>query len=120
MKKALPVLLLVGAAAAVYYFMRKRTESETKGRTFVTAEPLEKITEEQFYAAEPTLLDKATNIVKNVFSTPKQRMAAKKSQAIAVRRAQAKGIKRETAKKVVKALERPAFLRGISDDNVLC
>lgn len=113
MKKALPLILLAGAAILLLS-MRKRKKVD------VSAGPTEKITEQEFFAAEPSLLDKATDIVKNVFSKTAQQRKAKQVQALAVKRAKAKGIKTSQAKAVTKALSKPAFFKGIDDDSVLC
>jgi len=114
MKKALPLILLAGAAILLLS-MRKKAK-----KTDVSAGPTEIITEEQFYAEQPSLLDKAADVVKNVFSKTAQQKSAKQAQALAIKRAKAKGIKTSQAKAVTKALARPAFFRGIDDDSVLC
>lgn len=112
MKKALPLILIAGAAILLLS-MRKRK------RVDVSVGPTEKITEAEFESA-PTLLDKATDIVKNVFSKSAQDKRAKQAQALAIKRAKAKGIKIKQAKAVTQALVKPAFFRGIDDDSVLC
>jgi hypothetical protein len=112
MKKALPLILIAGAAILLLS-MRKRK------KVSVEAGPTETITEAEF-AAGPSLLDKATDVVKNVFSKSAQQKRAKQAQALAIKRAKAKGIKTSQAKAVTQALVKPAFFRGIDDDSVLC
>lgn len=112
MKKALPLILIAGAAILLLS-MRRRN------RVDVEAGPTERITEAEFEAG-PTLLDKATDVVKNVFSKTAQQKRARQAQALAIKRARAKGITRMQAKAVTQALVKPAFVRGIDDDSVLC
>lgn len=115
MKKALPIILLAGAAL-VFLAMRKKKKGVT-----VEVGPTEKLTEEQFYAAQPTLLDKAVDVVKNVFTKTPQQKAGAQARKIAVKRAVAtKTATKKQAQAVTKALQKPAFFKGIDDDSVLC
>jgi len=118
-KKLLPILLLAGAAVAFLAF-RKRP------RVTVTADSPEIQTREQFEkdrAAAPTLLDKASDIIKNVFTKPPQRQAAAQAQKQAVRYARQKGqdVKavRSVAEKLASGQIKLAPMRGFSDSDVL-
>lgn len=107
MKKSIIPILLIAGGAAILFSMRKR-------RATVTAEMPVKQTAEEFEAeyqatVKPTLLDKATDVVKNIFSTPPQRAAAKRAQAVAVKRAVSKGISKKKAKAVTKTLSTFSF-----------
>lgn len=99
-KNILPILLIGGGALLLYAMRRKRTS--------VTAEmPIKQTAAEyqaEYIKAQPSLLDKATDAVKNIFSSPAQRAAAKKAQATAVKRAVAKGISKKKAVAVTKKL----------------
>lgn len=114
-KSLLPILLLVGGAA-IYFAMRKR-------KTAVTADMPIKQTASEFEAdfqatIKPSLLDKATDVIKNVFTTPPQRAAAKKAQALAVKRAVSKGVSKKKAKAVTKQLSKFSFPK-IGGDEVM-
>lgn len=105
-KNLIPILLLAGGAA-LFFAMRKR-------RAKVTAEMPIKQTAEEFEAeyqatVKPSLLDKATDVIKNVFTKPPQRAVARKAQAIAVKRAVQKGVSKKQAKAVTKKLSTFSF-----------
>lgn len=111
-KKLLPILLIGGAALA-YLAMRKKTK-----RTVVEAGPTEKISEEQFYAQQPSLLDKATDVIKNVFGKTAQQKSAKQARAIAVKRAVKSGISKKKAQAVTKKLSTFSFPK-IGGDEIM-
>mgnify|MGYP003338132560 CR=1 FL=1 len=115
-KNILPIILIAGAALAFMAFRKRRP------KVSVTAESPEIQTGAEYqadYAAtvKPTPIEVGTKLVQTLF--PKK-TAAQKAQAAAVKKAVAKGITKKKAKAVTKALQRPAFVRGISDDKVLC
>lgn len=117
-KNILPILLIAGAAVAFMAF-RKRP------RVTVTADmPIKQTAEEyetSYQAAQPSLLDKATDIIKNVFTKAPQAAAAKKAQKVAVKRAvRTKTATRKQAKAVTKSLSQGIRIKGFSDDSVLC
>jgi hypothetical protein len=104
MKKNLLPILLIGGALAFMYFRRRP-------RVTVTADVPIKQTAEEFEGefAEtvkpgPTLLDKATDVVKNIFGKDARQKAAKQAQRTAVKRAAQKGITKKKAKAVTKEL----------------
>lgn len=127
MKKALPIILLAGAAIL---FMSMRP----KRRTDVTAAPPIKQTAEEFeadYQAAPvkpkaSLIDAGTNLISNLFTKkPAQVKAARKAQATAVKRAvKTKTASKKQAKAVTQTLAKglPTIRIGASfgDDQVLC
>ena len=115
-KKLLPILLLAGAAVAFLAFRRRP-------RVTVTAETPEIQTREQFLKDQaPSFLDKATDVIKNVFTKPPQRKAAAQAQKRAVQVAKQKGQSVKAVKAVTKKLATeglPRF-RGFDDIDVLC
>ena len=119
-KNILPIILIAGAALAFMAFRKRRP------KVSVTAETPEIQTGAEYqadYAAtvKPTPIEVGTKLVQTLF--PKktaQEKAAKAAKAAAVKKAVAKGITKKKAKAVTKALQQPAFVRGISDDQVLC
>jgi len=115
-KKLLPILLLAGAAVALFAFRRRP-------RVTVTAESPEIQTREQFFEDQaPSFLDKATDVIKNVFTKPPQRKAAAEAQRRAVQVAKQKGQSVKAVKAVTKKLATeglPRF-RGFDDIDVLC
>lgn len=127
MKKALPIILLAGAAIL---FMSMRP----KRRTDVTAAPPIKQTAEEFEAdyqaatvkPKASLIDAGTNLISNLFTKkPAQVKAARKAQATAVKRAvKTKTVTRKQAKAVTQTLAKglPTIRIGASfgDDQVLC
>lgn len=107
MKKSIIPILLIAGGAVILLTMRKR-----KGT--VTADMPIKQTAAEFEAdyqatVKPTLLDKATDVIKNVFTKPPQSAAAKKAQALAVKRAVSTGISKRKAKAVTKTLSTIKF-----------
>lgn len=127
MKKALPIILLAGAAIL---FMSMRP----KRRTDVTAAPPIKQTAEEFEAdyqaatvkPKASLIDAGTNLISNLFTKkPAQVKAARKAQATAVKRAvKTKTASKKQAKAVTQTLAKglPTIRIGASfgDDQVLC
>jgi len=115
-KKLLPILLLAGAAVALFAFRRRP-------RVTVTAESPEIQTREQFKKDQASsLLDKAADVIKNVFTKPPQRKAAAQAQRRAVQLAKQKGQSVKAVKAVTKKLATeglPRF-RGFDDIDVLC
>lgn len=116
-KNLLPILLLAGAAVAFLSFRRRP-------RVTVTAESPEIQTREQFEKdqAAPSFLDKASDVIKNVFTKPPQRKAAAQAQRRAVQLARQKGQSVKAVKAVTKKLATeglPRF-RGFDDIDVLC
>lgn len=120
MKKALPIILLAGAAI-LFMSMRRRP------RVTVTADSPEIQSGAEFEAdyqatVKPSLIDAGTQLVSQLF--PKktaQQKAAKKAQATAVKRAVKKGISKKKAKAVTKSLAQGIrFGAAIGDDQVLC
>jgi len=117
-KNLLPILLIGGAALAFMYFRRRP-------RVTVTADMPIKQTAEEFEGefAEtvkpgPTLLDKATDVVKNIFGKDARQKAAKQAQKTAVKRAAQKGISKKKAKAVTKQLSTFSFPK-IGGDEVM-
>ena len=127
MKKALPIILLAGAAIL---FMSMRP----KRRTDVTAAPPIKQTAEEFEAdyqaatvkPKASLIDAGTNLISNLFTKkPAQVKAARKAQATAVKRAvKTKTASKKQARAVTQTLAKglPTIRIGASfgDDQVLC
>jgi hypothetical protein len=120
MKKGniLPLLILAGAAAAFMAF-RKRP------RVTVTADMPIRQTAEEFRAdqraAAPSLLDKAADIIKNVFTKPPQRKAAAQAQRQAVMMARKKGQDVQAVKAVAQKLAKGQIrFSGFRDQDVLC
>jgi len=113
----LPILLIAGAAVAFMAF-RKRP------RVTVTADMPIRQTAEEFEAdtaAAPSLLDKAADIIKNVFTKPPQREAAAQAQRQAVRLAKKKKQDVKAVKAVTKKLASGQIrFSGFSDNDVLC
>ena len=108
-KNLLPILLIGGAALAFWAFRRKP-------RVTVTADMPIKQSAEEFegeYQATvqpgPSLLDKATDAVKNIFGKDARQKAAKQAQKTAVKRATKKGISKKKAKAVTKELSTFSF-----------
>lgn len=127
MKKALPIILLAGAAVLLLS-MRRRP------RTTVTADMPIRQTEAEFMAdfeaatvkPRASLIDAGTNLISNLFTKkPAQVKAARKAQATAVKRAvKTKTATRKQAKAVTQTLAKglPTIRIGASfgDDQVLC
>ena len=116
MKKGnlLPILLIAGAAVALMAFRRRP-------RVTVTAEAPIKQTAEEFAADQPSLLDKAADIIKNVFTKPSQRKAAAQAQRQAVRVAKKKKQDVKAVKAVTKKLASGQIrFSGFRDQDVLC
>lgn len=119
MKKGnlLPILLIAGAAVAFMAFRRR------PGVT-VTADMPIRQTAEEFSAdtaAAPSLLDKATDIIKNVFTKPPQRKAAAQAQRQAVRIARKKKQDVKAVKSVTQKLAKGQIrFSGFRDQDVLC
>lgn len=120
MKKALPIILIAGAAI-LFMSMRRRP------RVTVTADSPEIQSGAEFEAdyqatVKPSLIDAGTKLISNLF--PKktaQQKAAKKAQKVAVKRAVKTGISKKKAKAVTKSLAQGIrFGAAISDDQVLC
>lgn len=117
-KNILPILLIAGAAVAFMAFRRRP-------RVTVSAEtPIKQTAEEyqaSYQAAQPSLLDKAADVIKNVFSKPPQTKAAAQAQRAAVKRAvRTKTATRKQAKAVTKSLSQGIRIKGFTDDSVLC
>lgn len=113
-----PILLIGGAALAFWAFRRK------PGVT-VTADMPIKQTAEEFeseYQATvkpgPSLLDKATDVVKNIFGKDARQKSAKQVRKIAVKRATKQGISKKQAKAVTKKLSTFSFPK-IGGDEVM-
>ena len=92
MKKSYLPILLIGGALAFMYFRRRP-------RVTVTADmPIRQTAEEfegefaQTVKPGPSLLDKATDVVKNIFGKDARQKAARQAQRTAVKRATQKGI----------------------------
>jgi len=123
MKKALPIILLAGAA--ILFMSMRRRPSVT-----VTADMPIRQTAEEFEAdtqatVKPSLIDAGTNLISKLFAKkPAQVKAARQAQAIAVKRAVRTGISKKKAKAVTKTLAKglPTIRIGASfgDDQVLC
>lgn len=124
MKKALPIILLAGAAI-LFMSMRRRP------RVTVTADMPIRQTAEEFEAdtqatIKPSLIDAGTNLISKLFAKkPAQAKAARKAQATAVKRAvKTKTATRKQAKAVTQTLAKglPTIRIGASfgDDQVLC
>jgi len=127
MKKALPIILLAGAAVLLLS-MRRRP------RTTVTADMPIRQTEAEFEAdfeaatvkPKASLIDAGTNLISNLFTKkPAQVKAARKAQATAVKRAvKTKTATRKQARAVTQTLAKglPTIRIGASfgDDQVLC
>ena len=114
-KNILPILLIAGGVA-IYYAMRKK-------KSTVTAEMPIRQTAEQYAAdyaqtVKPTILDKASDAVKNIFTSPAKQKAAKAAQAAAVKKAVAKGITKKKAVAVTKKLSTFSFPR-IGGDEIM-
>lgn len=115
MKKGnlLPLLLVAGAAVAFIAF-RKRS------RVTVTADAPIKQTAEEFAAdtQAPSLLDKAADIIKNVFTRPPERKAKAQAQRQAARMARKK---KQDVKAVKEKLAKGEIrFSGFRDQDVLC
>lgn len=118
MKKGniLPILLIAGAAVAFMAFRRRQ-------RVTVTADMPIRQTAEEFAADQPapSLLDKATDVIKNVFTKPPQRKAAAKAQRQAVRVARKKKQDVKAVKAVTQKLAKGEIrFSGFRDQDVLC
>ena len=118
MKKGniLPLLLVAGAAVAFMAF-RKRP------RVTVTAEAPIRQTAEEFAAdpQAPSLLNKAADVIKNVFTKPPQRKAAAQAQRQAVRLAKRKKQDVKAVKAVTQKLAKGQIrFSGFRDNDVLC
>lgn len=123
MKKALPIILLAGAA--ILFMSMRRRPSVT-----VTADMPIRQTAEEFEAdtqatVKPSLIDAGTNLISKLFAKkPAQVKAARQAQATAVKRAVKTGISKKKAKAVTKTLAKglPTIRIGASfgDDQVLC
>lgn len=118
MKKSYLPILLIGGALAFMYFRRRP-------RVTVTADmPIRQTAEEfegefaQTVKPGPTLLDKATDVVKNIFGKDARQKTAKQVQRTAVKRATQKGISKKKAKAVTKQLSTFSFPR-IGGDEVM-
>lgn len=118
MKKSYLPILLIGGALAFMYFRRRP-------RVTVTADmPIRQTAEEfegefaQTVKPGPTLLDKATDVVKNIFGKDARQKTAKQVQRTAVKRAVQKGISKKKAKAVTKQLSTFSFPR-IGGDEVM-
>lgn len=119
-KNYLPLILIAGAALAFFAFRRR------PGVTVTADIPIKQTAEE--YEAEyqetvkqsaaPTLLDKATDVVKNIFGKDARQKAARQAQRTAVKRATQKGISKKKAKAVTKQLSTFSFPR-IGGDEVM-
>lgn len=120
MKKGniLPLLLVAGAAVAFMAFRRRP-------RVTVTADMPIRQTAEEFEAdqraAAPSLLDKAADVIKNVFTKAPQRKAAAQAQRQAVRLAKKKKQDVKAVKAVTKKLASGQIrFSGFRDNDVLC
>lgn len=118
MKKSYLPILLIGGALAFMYFRRRP-------RVTVTADmPIKQTAEEfegefaQTVKPGPSLLDKATDVVKNIFGNDARQKAARQAQRTAVKRATQKGISKKKAKAVTKQLATFSFPR-IGGDEVM-
>lgn len=117
-KKLLPILLIGGAALAFLYFRRRPGVN-------VTAEIPIKQTAEEFTSdfeasvkPGPSLLDKATDAVKNIFGKDARQKTAMQARKTAVKRAAQKGISKKKAKAVTKQLSTFSFPK-IGGDEVM-
>lgn len=117
MKKGniLPLLLVAGAAYAFMAF-RKRP------RVTVTADMPIRQTADEFEADRaPSLLDKAADVIKNVFTKSPQRKAAAQAQRQAVRIAKKKKQDVKAVKAVTQKLAKGQIrFSGFRDQDVLC
>lgn len=111
-----PILLIGGAALAFWAFRRK------PGVTVTADMPIKQTAEEfesEYKASvQPTLLDKATDVVKNIFGKDARQKAAVKVRKTAVKRATKKGITKKQAKAVTKKLSTFSFPK-IGGDEVM-
>jgi hypothetical protein len=115
----LPILLLAGGALAFMAFRRRP-------RATVTADMPIRQTEEEFIrdqraAVPPYGLNRATDVIKNIFVTAPQRKAATQAQRQAVMMARKKGQNVQAVKAVAQKLAKGQIrLRGFADQDVLC
>lgn len=119
MKKGnlLPILLIAGAAYAFMAFRRR------PGVTVTADRPIRQTAEEfaADTAAAPSLLDKAANVIKNVFTKAPQRKAAAQAQRQAVRIARKKKQDVKAVKSVTQKLAKGQIrFSGFRDQDVLC
>jgi hypothetical protein len=118
-KNILPILLLGGAALAFMAFRRRP-------RVKVTADMPIRQTAEEFMADQraavpPLGLNRATDLIKNIFAKTPQRTAAAQAQRQAVMMARKKGQDVQAVKAVTKKLAQGQIrLRGFRDQDVLC
>jgi hypothetical protein len=118
-KNILPILLLVGGALALMAFRRRP-------RVMVTADMPIRLTEEEFIrdqraAAPPYGLNRATDVIKNIFAKAPQRKAAAQAQRQAVMMAKKTGQNVQAVKAVAQKLAKGQIrLRGFADQDVLC
>jgi hypothetical protein len=111
----LPLLLIAGAAVAFMAFRRRP-------RVTVTADMPIRQTAEEFEADRgPSFLDKATDVIKNVFTKPPQRKAAAQAQRQAIRVARRKKQDVKAVKAVTQKLAKGQIrFSGFRDNDVLC
>ena len=117
-KKLLPIIL-IGGAALLFFAFRRRPD------VTVTADmPIRQTAEEfetDFQASSqtgPTLLDKATDAVNNIFGKDARQKTALQARRTAVKRAAQKGISKKKAKAVTKQLSTFSFPK-IGGDEVM-
>jgi uncharacterized protein YajQ (UPF0234 family) len=114
----LPILLIAGAAYAFMAFRRR------PGVTVTADMPIRQTAEEfeaDQRAAAPSLIDKATDIIKNVFTKTPQRKAAAQAQRQAVRIARKKRQDVKAVKSVTQKLAKGQIrFSGFRDQDVLC
>jgi hypothetical protein len=118
MKKSYLPILLIGGALAFMYFRRRP-------RVTVTADmPIRQTAEDfegefaQTVKPGPSLLDKATDVVKNIFGKDARQKAALQAKRMAIKRAAQKGISKKKARAVTKQLSTFTFPK-IGGDEVM-
>lgn len=123
MKKALPIILIAGAAILLLSMRRRPSVTVTADMPIKqTAEEFEAEFEAATVKPKPSLIDAGTNLISTLFTKKTaQQKAGKKAQATAIKRAvKTKTATRKQAKAVTEALKKPIFIRGFADDKVLC
>lgn len=119
MKKALPIILLAGAAILLLSMKKKP-------RVTITAESPEILSESEYKTnlpeAKPSIVETGTKLISQLFTKTGQQKAAATARKIAVKRAVAtKTATKKQAKAVTKSLSKGVpFIRGFADDQVMC
>ena len=117
--KLIPILLIAGAAVALYAFSKRKGYKKLPVEAGETEIQTKEQFEADYSAAQPkSLVDTASSLVKKVFS--KEAKAARQSKKVAVKRAVSKGISKKKAKAVTKSLATGIKFAGFDDSSVLC